>query len=83
MRKLWDFLARPQNLALLLALGAGTAWLWTEIVKPSLIEHAPPPSARPEAPAPSTGNAIAAEGGAAVISTGSGQVTIHQQKTDQ
>lgn len=34
MAKLWIFLRKPANLALLVALGGGVAWLWAQIKPP-------------------------------------------------
>ncbi len=73
MAKIWAFCARPANLALIVALGGGAAWLWGQI-KPA----APPQNesvAAPE-PAPLTENVTADNGSTAVNARDNSTVTI-------
>lgn len=86
MRTFWKILARPQNLALLAAIGAGLAFVWTEVVRPLTID----PPAEPvtelrglPSPAAVTQNATASEGGAAVVSSGEGSVTVNTDARDE
>jgi hypothetical protein len=77
--KLWAFCRKPTNLALIIALGGGVAWLWGEI-KP-----APAPDnksiAAPKAPATAPTDSQTAEadnGSMAVNARDNASVTIEK-----
>jgi hypothetical protein len=82
MKSLWNFLAKPQNLTLLIALGAGLAFVWKEVARPVVLHEQAKTADAPEKmhPQPAINqNATASDGGAAIISTGNGSNTIQQK----
>lgn len=86
MRRLWEFFARPQNLALLLALGGAFAFLWHEVIHPLRSSSTSQPIATSRVvPAPSSSlgasqTAVARDGGSAVNLNGQGNVTVSNGK---
>lgn len=68
MKKFWDFISAPQNLAVLVALGGGLGFLWKEV-----ITHKEPP---PTVEAPAAPQTAIATNGTAVIANGASQVNI-------
>lgn len=68
MRRLWQFVRRPGNLAVLIALGGAIGFLWEHL------EHAPrPPAVAAVAPAPA-GPVARAVNGDAIVNGAGGQV---------
>lgn len=82
MKRLWEFLAKPQNLALLLALGAAVAFLWKEMIGPLAIKSsATQPAvqiAKPAEPAaaPIVSQNATANNGTAVTASGNAKVSF-------
>ena len=67
MSKLWRFISNPKNLAVLTALGAVVAFLWTQVIAPARDATPPRPSASQKASAP---------GGTAINATGDAHVSV-------
>ena len=58
MRKIWNFLRAPQNLALIIALAGGIGWVWHEYKGQKPVEPPKPEIAAPVTPPIATGNVI-------------------------
>lgn len=73
--KFWIFMRKPANLALLVALGGGVAWLWTQIKPPPAPASTNKSVTASEAP-PAAQNAEADNGSNAVNARDNASVTI-------
>ena len=80
MKRWWQFFAKPANLAALLALGGGLAFLWDKVIEPHVF--AKPPKAEhvdaapvPQQPAGVSQNVIA-DNGIATAASDNAHVSI-------
>jgi len=64
MKRVWKFISRPQNLAVLVALGGVIAFGWTQVISPRLSTS--PPQAGQQQSTATHGTAINASGTAQV-----------------
>lgn len=71
--KIWAFCRRPANLALLIALGGGAAWLWSEFKPAASPENKSIVAPEPASPAQ---NAEADNGGTAINARDNASVAI-------
>lgn len=81
MKKLWRFLSKPQNLAVVIALSGGLGFLWKEVVAPNLSKPDASPSVAPASKNPTTSapqNVQAEQGAIAVGARDNAKVTINQ-----
>jgi len=83
MKSIWSFLAKPQNLALLIALGAGLAFVWKEVARPVVLHEQAKTVDAPEKMHPqpiiNQNSTASGDGAAAIISTGNGSITIQKK----